>query len=104
MLNKVAVETWKKRDPNAEVLATRIPMQDWKRRVQWHYSADTWSKTDSSRIQVYVIVKHDDKLAAIRPVNIWRNHLSNDQISSEPYHDKGEELEPHELIPLAKVK
>jgi len=101
---RLATETLKKGYPDARVLAARIPGQAWKREVLWSYQSGSWTKTDRSRLQVQLIVPHDDKLAVIQPVNLVKDHLGGDQISAYLFHEKGEELEPQSFLPLAKVQ
>ncbi len=103
-LEKLAADAWKQREPNAEVLATRIPSAEWKRSVMWRNQTGSWYKVDHSKLQVQLIVKHDAKLAVIRPINLWKDHLSNDEIKAFPFHEEGAELQPHNFLLLEKAK
>lgn len=103
-LEKKVADTWKKIEPEAEVLMVRLPNEKWKREVLWRNQTGTWYKIDRSRMQAQVIVKHDDKLAEIRPINLWIDHLSEDALTATRYHEKDEELQPSFLLPLEKVK
>jgi hypothetical protein len=103
-LEKKAADTWKKIEPDAEVLTVRLPNEKWKREILWRNQTGTWYKIDRSRMQAQVIVKHDDKLAEIRPINLWIDHLSQNALTGTPYHEKGEELQPSFLLSLEKVK
>ena len=51
-----------------------------------------------------MLVKHDDKLAVIRPVNLWIDHVSNDKQSAFPMDGLKDELPPHRYLLLEKVK
>lgn len=104
-LVKLATDAWLKVQPGAKVLASRIPSQNWKRENIWRYSSGgEWGQIDRSSLQVQLIVKHDDKLAVIRPVNLSKNHMQNDQINGYPMDGKDDALEPQRFLPLGKVK
>jgi hypothetical protein len=99
-----ATDAVKKQNPKAEVLAVRIPKSQWERETKWRYENREWRKIDRSRLQAQVIVKRDDKIAEIRPVNLWTDHTNNDAISATPLFGEKEELSPGDLLPIAKVK
>ncbi|HRX85514.1 MAG TPA: hypothetical protein P5572_10890 [Phycisphaerae bacterium] len=103
-VSALAVKTWKERDPNAEVLAVRIPAEVWKRETLWRFSSDRMYKVDRSKLQVQVVVKHDAELAVIQPINLSKDHLSSDHINAYPFWDRDDELQPQSFLPLAKVK
>jgi hypothetical protein len=47
----------------------------------------------------------DDSLAAIRPVNLWIDHVDGDKDSATPLDtDAASELQPHSILKLDKVK
>ena len=104
VLSKLAIQAWKEREPNAKVLAVRIPSQEWKREVLWRNQTGTWYKIDRSKVQVQVIVQHDAKLAVVRPVNLWKDHLDNNQIKAFPFHDENIELRPQGFLVLDNAK
>lgn len=104
VLGRLAVEAWKQVQPDAEILAIRIPSQDWKREQIWRNQTGDWYKIDRSGVQVQLIVRHDGKLAVVRPINMWKDHLSNDQIIGLPLNTPTDELQPHEFLLLEKVK
>lgn len=103
-LEKKAADTWKKVAPEAEVLMVRLPNETWKREVLWRNQTGSWYKIDRSRMQAQVIVKHDDKLAEIRPINLWIDHLSQNALTGTRFHEKDEELQPSFLLPLEKLR
>ena len=76
----------------------------WTRTTKWQWSNGAFYKVDTSKIQVQLLVKYNDKLAVIRPINIYKNHMKGDTIASFPLFGLKEKLQPNELIPLAKVK
>lgn len=103
-LTAIAVATWKKSEPDAQVLAVRIPSQNWERDTLWRYENRAWHKIDRSQLQVQVIVKVDDKLAVIRPINLWKDHLKGDEINPIPLYGKSDQLGPGLYMHAAKVK
>jgi hypothetical protein len=103
-LSRRATETIKKQNAKAEVLAVRFPVEKWSRETKWRYENRTWRLIDRSRLQAQVIVKRDDSVAEIRPVNLWTDHTNNDAISATPLFGEKEELSPGNLLPVAKVK
>ena len=103
-LEKMAVEVWKMQQPDAEVLTIRFPAQKWKHVVRWDYSNGSWYKVDHSQIQAQVIIKYDDKLAVNQPVNLRRNHLSDDALTGYPFRSADEELLPRAFLLMEKVK
>jgi hypothetical protein len=103
-LESLALKTWKKEQPNSTLMTVRIPSENWKREVLWRNQTGTWYKIDRSKLQVQLIVEHDDRLAVVRPVNLWKDHLSNDQIKAFPFHSIKDELQPMSFLPKDKVK
>lgn len=103
-LTALAIETWKKSEPAAQVLAVRIPSQNWERESMWRYENRAWHKIDRSKLQAQVIVKVDDKIAVIRPINLWKDHLQNDQINPIPLYGKDDQLGPGLYMLAAKVR
>lgn len=98
-----AIEAWKRWEPDAEVLMVILPSENWKRETMWRYSNGTWYKIDRSRMQAQVILKHDSKLAVNRPVNLWINHISNDELTSNIFdrsdRREGEYTAADDLLP-----
>ena len=103
-LEKLAIETWKKTQPDAEVLKIRIPSQNWDRESLWRYSNQSWRFVDYSKLQVQVILKFDGKLAINRPVNLWKDHTKNDQINADPFDTKDDEVPPQRYYLIEKAK
>jgi hypothetical protein len=100
----LAIQTWKQSEPNAQVLAVRFPSQAWDRETLWRWQNTTWYKIDRSKLQAQVIVKVDDRIAAIRPINLWKDHLKNDQINALPLFGKDEALPPSSYMLVEKVR
>ena len=59
---------------------------------------------DQSTLQVQLVVKRDDKLAGIRPINLTKDHQKNDQIELYPLFRKVDLLGPANLMQTSKVK
>lgn len=103
-LVKRATDAWLKVQPDAQVLKVCIPGENWRRETLWRNQTGDWYKIDRSRLQAQVLVRQDDRLAVIRPVNLWKDHLQNDQISATPLDDTVTTPGPRSLLPLEKVK
>ena len=103
-LGKIATDAWLKIQPGAKVLAIRIPSQDWNHEVLWRHQTDSWYKIDRSKLQVQLLVGHDDKLAAVQPIDLWKNHLEADAITASPLHEKATELSPQDFLLLDKIR
>ncbi len=104
LLVKKAIDAWKKSQPDAEVLAAKIPSEAWEREIRWRWWRDAFRKVDRSHLQIQLLVRHDDKLAVIRPINIYKNHLKGDTLTAFPFNEVGQELGPDFYLPLEKVK
>lgn len=118
-LIKIAIASWKTEQPNAQVLAVRIPAQQWNRDTRWEGKTRGDAKIqgskikvdveltnyDNSKIQVQLIVADENaKLAVIRPVNIWKNHTNNDKITAYNFRSLKDELQPNAFLLRQKVK
>lgn len=103
-LIELATATWKKQQPDAVILAARIPSEKWSRSTRWEYSRPSWYFVDLSKLQVQLIVKHDQGLAAIRPINMYINHQEGDRLSAGAMDNIKDELIPQRLLPQEKVK
>lgn len=103
-LSQLAIEAWKKVQPDAEVLAVRIPSEQWTRETLWRYENRTWRKIDRSKVQVQLAVKQDDRLAALRAINLWKDHLSGDKLSAFPLDDSPKESDPRFLLLIEKTR
>lgn len=103
-LIKRATACWQEVEPGAKVLTARIPGEAWVRSTRWEWSAGAFHKVDKSKIQVQLVLQHDDKLAVIRPVNLYKYHLENDVIRAYRYDKREDSLLPTRFIPLAKLK
>lgn len=101
----LATATWKQQQPNAEVLAARIPSDRFERETMWRYQNREWYLVDRSKLQVQLIVKHDDSLAVIRPIDIWIDHAAGDKKIASAFHsDAKAELQPNEYLKRDRVK
>lgn len=102
-IETLAIEAWKKEQPDAQVLMVRIPSQNWKRETMWRFQ-NSWYFIDRSKLQAQLIVKHNDKLAVIRPINLWIDHTSNDERKAFPMDGIADDLIPQRFMLLEKVK
>lgn len=103
-LIRLATETWAKEQKGAKVLAARIPSKAWARTTRWQWSSGAFRKVDYSKLQVQLIVQHDDKLAVVRPVNLFKDHLKGDTLTAAPFHKMSDELQPQSLLLLTKIR
>lgn len=102
-----AIAEWKKREPNAKILAVRMPVENWKRKRTLWLRDRTITETDASHLQVQLIVQHDAKLAVIRPINLSKDHTMNDQLKASPFDAESEkvsDLRPARFLLLKNVK
>ncbi|MEO1235153.1 MAG: hypothetical protein AAFX76_00035 [Planctomycetota bacterium] len=102
----VAKSGWAVQQPDADILAVRIPAEAWKRQAKWTYSNGTWYFSDKSRLQVRLIVADptNPNLAIDRPVNVIKDHEAGDRLIGVPFRSIDEELTPGEYYLREKVK
>ncbi len=103
-LEAEAAAAWKRLQPDAVVLATRIPSSAWRRETMWRRQGNTWYRIDRSRLQVQLIVGYDDALAVIRPVDLWIDHQAGDERSAIPMDAPKDPVPPHRLLRRALLK
>lgn len=103
-LTDLATAAWKKLQPQAQVLMARIPSENWKRETMWRNQNGSWYQIDRSKVQVQLLVKHTDQLVVVRAIDLWKDHLQNDQINAAPMDDGKSSPAPRNLIPVQKVK
>lgn len=101
---EIAIDGWKEQQPDAEIIKAYIPSQAWERETKWEWFADAFHKVDRSKLQVQLIVKHDDELAIIRPMNIRKNHLKGDTMIAVPFYGIDDKLQPSAYLKLDKVQ
>lgn len=99
-----AIATWKEEQPDAEVLASFIADEKWKRDTQWRWETSGWRFIDRSRLQVQLLVKHDDRLAVNRPINFSIDHTSSDTLSAGPLDALADVLGPQRFVLREKIK
>ena len=100
-----AIATWKEKQPDALVLTVRFPSEKWNRETYWRLQNTTWYKIDRSWVQAQLIVKENDRLAVIRPINLWIDHLAADKLTASPLHGSvKEELQPSSFMLVNKAK
>ncbi|GIW77168.1 MAG: hypothetical protein KatS3mg104_2231 [Phycisphaerae bacterium] len=102
-IEQLAIEAWQKEQPDAQILSIRIPSNTWKRETLWRFQ-NTWYFIDRSRLQVQLVIKHNDKLAVIRPINFWIDHTSHDEYKAFPMDGINDNLDPQRFIRLEKLE
>ncbi len=102
----LAKETWKKQEPDFELLAVHIPSDTWNRDTRWTYSGSSWYFVDSSSIQVRLFVadKENPEQMISRPVNISKDHTQGDKLFGSPFRNIEEKLQPHEYYLRSRLK
>ena len=102
----LAKETWKKEEPDFELLAVHIPSDTWKRNTRWTHSGSSWYFVDSSSIQVRLFVadKENPEQAISRPINIAKDHTQGDKLFGGVFRTIEEKLQPHEYYLRSKFR
>lgn len=103
----IAIDGWKIQQPDAQILAVRIPGTDWQRETKWTFSNGSAYYYDTSSLQVRLIVADptNPKLAIDRPINVRKDHQSNDKLRGVPLDDfKLTELHPADFYLRSKIK
>ncbi len=103
-LLKLLRDKWSQEGTSAAVLKVGIVAPEWTRSVTWEIQNRTLYKVDKSRIQGYVIVKHNDQVAARHSINLVQDHLSNDKLSAGFLNDPQAEPELNSQILLDKIQ
>lgn len=100
----VAKDAWSHQQKDANVLKACIVSENWKRTTKWEWFAGSFEKVDYSRLQVQLIIKRDDKTAAVQAINMRMDHLEGDKLTGHPMRSGDEEVQPHSIMLLEKVK
>ncbi|MFC1742598.1 hypothetical protein ACFL35_01285 [Candidatus Riflebacteria bacterium] len=80
----LAEKKWKEKHPALKILAKGISMPAWDRKTAWRkkpLEPLKKYKVDFSSLQVWVIIKKDERIATQYIVEISKNHMKNDLIS-----------------------
>lgn len=103
---EVAESAWKVQQEEFEVLAVRIPAEQWARETKWTYSNGTWYFSDRSKLQIriYVADHENPELVIDRPVNVWKDHQAGDSMIGTPVFAFEDELQPSSYLLRSKVK
>ena len=103
-VEEAAVAAWKKLEPGATVLGARIHAEAWRRETLLRKQNSEWYVVDRSRLQVLLLVKLDDRLAAVRPIDLWIDHQAGDARTAIPLHDPKDPVDPQYLLLAAKIR
>ncbi len=103
---KTALSGWKVQQEEFEVLAVRIPAEQWSRETKWTYSNGTWYFSDRSKLQVRLIVAdHENpELAIDRPINVWKDHQKGDSMIGVPLWGFEDKLQPSSYLLRSNAK
>ena len=96
----VAIDAWKKQQPEFELLAVRIPSEAWTRETKWVYSNGTWYFVDKSTLQVRLLVadENNPKQVIDRAINVKKDHQKSDTTYGVPLRSIDETLQPSEYL------
>lgn len=105
-LVNVLREKWAKGGNGTAVLKVGVRGPNWQRTTRWEWSAahKGWEKVDKSRIQGFVVVKVDDRHAAVWWVNLVKDHLNGDVVAAHFVSDPKKNPDVTNLVLVVKVK
>ncbi len=98
------LDKWTKEGNKSPPLKFGIVTPDWTRSVSWEIQNQTLYKNDRSRIQGYVLVQINSKVAARHSINLVKDHLNNDKIVASFLSDPKLEPDLINQVLLSKVK
>ncbi len=103
---ETAISGWTVQQEKFDLLAVRIPAEQWARETKWTYSNGTWYFSDRSKLQVRLIVAdHENpELAIDRAINVWKDHQKGDSMIGVPLRGFEDELQPNDYLLRANVK
>lgn len=102
-LLKTLAEKWAAEGNGKEVLKSGIAGPEWVREVKWVWENSAFHKTDTSRIQAWVLVPHNDQTAARHSLNFVIDHLASDSVSSWWVGDPSAEPPLSNQVLLSKI-
>jgi hypothetical protein len=104
-LDALARTAWTKKNPETPILKIVFNTPGWSRVTRWQWSQGykAWEKVDYSKIQPKVIVAHDERLAAVYPVDIYKDHMKGDRLRAAPW-PKEEKPDVRMLLLLERVR
>ncbi|HSI36402.1 MAG TPA: hypothetical protein VK986_22650 [Tepidisphaeraceae bacterium] len=97
-------QKWAESGGKGDVMRVGINSAQWSRSVRWERNAGGWYKVDASKAQGFVIVRLDDKLAAIYHVNLHRDNLAGERVTASMFDDPKQPPGAGQKIPIANVK
>ena len=104
-LRALAAAAWAKENPGDTVLKIVFNTPGWSRVTRWQWSEGykAWQKVDYSKIQPKIIVVHDARLAAVYPIDIYKDHMKGDRVHAKPW-EKEENPDLRMVLLLDRVK
>ena len=103
-IHKLLKDKWHKEGGKSKLLKVGVVGTDWTRRVSWEIQNRTLYKVDQSLIQGYVLVAWNNQTAVRHSINLIKDHLSSDQISTYFLSDPKAEPELVDQILISKLK
>ncbi len=102
-LLKTLAEKWAAEGNGREVLKAGIVGPEWTRETKWVWENSAFHKTDTSRLQAWVLVPHNDQTAARHSLNFVIDHLANDSVSTWWVSDPAQEPALVSQVLLSKI-
>lgn len=103
-LVKIVRKKWDKDGNGAEVLKVGVASNAWTRKWSIEKIGGAWTESDYSRIQGFVLVKGDGEVAVRHSINIQKNHLQDDAISTSFLNDPKAEPSLCDVVLLSKLR
>ncbi|MEM8738460.1 MAG: hypothetical protein AAGG38_08295 [Planctomycetota bacterium] len=103
----VARSGWAVQQPDAQVLAVRVPAETWQRETKWQYSrGGTWTLVDRSKLQVRLLVADPDQpeLAIDRPITVIQDHQAGNTMIGVPLYSFDDPLQPSDYLLREKIE
>jgi hypothetical protein len=96
---------WGEANVPGDVLRSGINSSTWKRDTRWKWDGhDTFNKSDTSKLQGYVITKTDDTHAAIHYIDLTKDHLAEDKVTASFFGDPKKEADVSDRLLVKNVK
>ncbi len=103
---ETAKSAWTVQQAEFDLLAVRIPSENWARETKWTYSNGTWYFSDKSKLQVRLFVAdHENpELVIDRPINVWKDHQKGDSMYGTPLWGFEDALQPGDYLLRTNVE
>lgn len=103
-LLKLIRDKWVQTGSKSQVLKVGLVSEDWTRSSAWEIQNRTLYKVDRSRIQGYIVVALNDKIAVRHSLNLVKDHVDGDKVSLSFLNDPRAAPEITDQILRSKIK